>query len=144
MKKRLLTVSIAESCTGGLAADIVTNKPGSSSYFKGGLVAYSNASKTDILKVPKGTLTKYGAVSPQVSSSMAKNVRRVFGTDIGVGITGICGPSGGSKAKPVGLVYISIAAKGAIKTKKFRFKGTRRAIKLESARAALKLINDII
>ena len=104
-----ITLSIAESCTGGLITKKITDTSGSSKFLKGSIVAYSNEIKNLILKVPNDMLNNYGAVSNEVALSMAKNVARYFKTDLGVSITGISGPSGGSKEKPVGLYYIGIS-----------------------------------
>ena len=104
-----ITLSIAESCTGGLITKKITDTSGSSKFLKGSIVAYSNEIKNSILKVPNDILNNYGAVSSEVALSMAKNIARYFKTDLGVSITGISGPSGGSKEKPVGLYYIGIS-----------------------------------
>lgn len=138
--KSKMTIAIAESCTGGLISNRITNIPGSSKYFLIGIVAYSNRIKENVLGVPAHLLQKYGAVSEEVALEMAKRVRLLARADIGVGVTGIAGPAGGTKAKPVGLVYIGLAANKKRIVKKFLFKGSRRQIKLRASQAALNLI----
>ena len=109
LKEKQMTLAIAESCTGGLVSKMLTNTPGSSGYFLGSIVSYSNESKVSKLGVDREVIDKHGAVSRQVASSMAFSVKNEFGADIGLAITGISGPGGGSKEKPVGLVYIAVA-----------------------------------
>ena len=144
LKKSGKTLSVAESCTGGFLGHRITAIPGSSDYFAGGLIAYADRIKTDRLGVSKTTLKRSGAVSEDTAKEMARNVRRLFKTDFGVSVTGIAGPGGGSKKKPVGLVYV--AAAGAKKTlcKKYLFRGSRQDIKSRSAKAALALLRTII
>ena len=125
--KKKLKISIAESCTGGLLSGAITSVNGSSKVFSVGLVAYSNQSKINLLKVSKNIIRKYGAVSEQVCLSMAKNVSKIGKTNMSVSITGIAGPSGGSKIKPVGLVYVGIKKGNRIKVKKYLFKNKGRA-----------------
>lgn len=119
--KKKKTLSVAESCTGGLLSKTITNIPGSSKIFKLGIVCYSNLSKKNILKVSNKTLKKYGAVSSEVSKILSKNVLKISKSDYAVSITGIAGPSGGSLKKPVGLVYICISRKKNQKVYKFNF-----------------------
>ncbi|MDN5345015.1 MAG: nicotinamide-nucleotide amidase [Clostridia bacterium] len=135
-----LTLAVAESCTGGLLAHRLTNIPGSSDYFMGGLVTYSHEAKVKLLGVKEETLAIHGAVSPEVAAAMATGVRRVLGTDIGVGITGIAGPGGGSPAKPVGLVYIGLDMQGQVEVQREFFIGERENIKGQSAQGALYLL----
>jgi nicotinamide-nucleotide amidase len=116
--KRKMTVSSAESCTGGYIAYVFTTIPGSSEYYMGSVVAYQNKIKSDILNVKSETLEKYGAVSEQTVKEMAEGVRKKFGTDIGVSSSGIAGPSGGTEEKPVGTVWIALAGKEETITKK--------------------------
>ncbi|MBM3248292.1 MAG: CinA family protein [Candidatus Omnitrophica bacterium] len=142
LTKQKKTVSIAESCSGGLVANRLTNIPGSSKYFKAAIVAYSNEIKINQLKIPARVIAQNGAVSEKVALLMAKNIRKIAKTDIGLGITGIAGPAGATKTKPVGLVYTALAAKNYRVCKKFRFKGNRLSIKRKSSSAALKLLND--
>ena len=134
------TLAIAESCTGGQISSLITDTPGSSHYLKAGLVAYSNDIKTGYLKVDKALIKKDGAVNKKVAKSMADNVREFAGADIGLGITGIAGPAGGTKKKPVGLVYIVLSSKKKNIAKEFKFSGTREEIKLQSAQQALNML----
>lgn len=135
-----LTVSVAESCTGGLVGHRITNVSGSSDYYQGGIICYSNAAKIDLLGVSKETLDKEGAVSASTARQMAQGVRKVLNSDLGVSITGIAGPSGGSKAKPVGTVFIGLATDEETLAKRYRFWGNRAQIKLQSATMALDWI----
>ena len=125
--KKKLKISIAESCTGGLLSSAITSVSGASKVFSVGLVAYSNQSKINLLKVSKNIIRKYGAVSGQVCLSMVKNVSKISKTNMSVSITGIAGPSGGSKIKPVGLVYVGIKKGNRIKIKKYLFKNKGRS-----------------
>jgi len=138
------TLSLAESCTGGLLAHRLTNIPGSSAFFKGGIVAYSNAAKIRRIRVPASRIQRHGAVSAPVAKAMAAQIRRVFAADYGIGITGIAGPGGGTPKKPVGLVYIAAASPARIKVKKHLFRGTRLQIKRQAADAALQLLATFI
>ncbi len=137
---RGLTVATAESCTGGLVAHAITQVPGSSGYLVGGVVAYSDAVKRDVLGVPATMLAAHGAVSAQVAVAMAEGVRSRLGTDLAVAITGVAGPSGGTDAKPVGLVYIAIAGCGAPEVRRHQWPGDRSANKEASAAVALELL----
>ncbi|MFA6355528.1 MAG: competence/damage-inducible protein A [Candidatus Omnitrophota bacterium] len=134
------TLAVAESCTGGLIASRITDVPGSSKYFRLGIVAYSNAAKIKFLGVCPGTLAKFGAVSRQTAIEMAKNVRMAACADIGLSVTGIAGPSGATKDKPVGLVYIALAGKNKSYCREFRFRGEREVIKFRTSQAALDLL----
>ena len=125
--KKKLKISIAESCTGGLLSSAITSVSGASKVFSVGLVAYSNQSKINLLKVSKNIIRKYGAVSEQVCLYMVKNVSKIGKTDMSVSITGIAGPSGGSKIKPVGLVYVGIKKGNRIEVKKYLFKNKGRS-----------------
>ena len=135
-----LTIVTAESCTGGLIAHLITNVPGSSGYFLGGVVPYSNALKRDLLGVPDATLERYGAVSEETALAMAQGARERFGSDIAVSVTGIAGPGGGSAAKPVGLTWIGLAKADNAFARKFVWGGDRAENKQLSATAALDLI----
>lgn len=135
-----LTIATAESCTGGLISSKLTDVPGSSGYFIRGVICYSNQSKIDTLDVKRSTLENCGAVSPQVAEEMADGVRKVAGTDLGLGITGIAGPGGGTKQKPVGLVYIALATGNEIISKECRFGGERILIKERAAQTALDML----
>ncbi len=142
--KKKKTLSTAESCTGGLVANRITNVSGSSKYFKMGITAYSNQAKEKLLSVSKESIKKYGAVSRVTASEMAKGIRNLAGTDISLGITGIAGPTGGTKKKPVGLVYVSIITGKKKSTKEFRFTGNREEIKWQSSIAALDLLRQTL
>jgi PncC family amidohydrolase len=138
------TVALAESCSGGLLANRLTNIPGSSTFFKGGIITYSNKAKISLLKVPSFTIKKHGAVSSQTACSMAKNVRSLFKVNFGLAITGIAGPSGGTKLKPVGLTFIAINTPRETACFKFHFKGNRLQNKKSSTDEALKLLLEFI
>jgi len=126
--KKRLKMSFAESCTGGLLSSTITEISGSSKVFTVGLITYSNQSKINILKVPKNTIRKYGAVSYETCFSMVKNLDKITKTNISVSVTGIAGPKGGSKKKPVGLVFIGIKKKNKTLVKKYLFKNMKRSI----------------
>lgn len=134
------TLSVAESCSGGLISHKLTNVSGSSNYYLGGIVCYSNESKIILLRVPKEIITQKGAVSRECAISMAKGVRKRFSTDLGLAITGIAGPKGGTKDKPVGLVYIALADKKAVKCQEFKFTGARIFIKQKASLSALDIL----
>lgn len=140
LKEKCLTIACAESCTGGLLSNRLTDVPGSSKYFKGAIVAYSNDVKISALNVNRETLDNFGAVSEETAIEMAKNVRQILNTDIGISVTGIAGPSGGSEEKPVGLVYVSVSGINGDMTKSFNFKGSRSEIKQKTVEAILVLI----
>ncbi len=141
LKKKGLTLALAESCTGGLLSKVLTDIPGSSSYYKGGVVSYSNDIKEKLLNVKPETLEKHGAVSAGTAREMAEGALKNLGADISLAITGIAGPAGGTAAKPVGLVYIALSAKGkTTEVKKFRLKGRREEIRKEAAKAALDML----
>jgi nicotinamide-nucleotide amidase len=141
LAKQSLTVSVAESCTGGLISHRLTQVPGSSAYLDRGIVCYSNQSKTELLGVPTSLLEKHGAVSAPVAAAMANGIRERSGTDIGLSVTGIAGPNGGTATKPVGLVFVGLdAGEGETITKEFRFHGDRHVIKQRSSQAALDLL----
>ena len=135
-----LTLSIAESCTGGLVSKRLTDISGSSEYFIAGVVTYSNRSKESFLGVPALSVNKHGAVSKEVAIQMALGVKRFAYTDISVGITGIAGPTGGTVSKPVGLVYIALVTDKKHIVKEFRFKGSRQDVKWQASQAALDMI----
>jgi len=134
------TLSVAESCTGGLVAHRLTQVPGSSDYFERGIVAYSNQAKTALLGVPKSLLEKYGAVSAPVAEKMAEGVRTLSQTTLGLSITGIAGPGGGSGEKPVGTVFIALASPGPTVSRKYHFDGDRKRIKVGSAHTAIDCV----
>ncbi len=139
-----LTLSLAESCTGGLLAKLVTDLPGSSAYFRGGIVAYSNDVKSGQLGIPLDLLARHGAVSSQVALAMAEGVRTVLGTDVAVSVTGISGPEADGTDKPVGLTYIGIAGPGLGRVTEHRWEGDRWDNRRSSAEAALQLAIDVL
>lgn len=139
-----LTIACAESCTGGLLTSTLTDVPGSSSYVMGSIVSYSNDVKSRVLHVSEDTLASYGAVSEETAREMAEGVRKLMATDIGVGITGIAGPDGGSAEKPVGLVYIATANSAQTIVQKNIFLGTRIENKRAAVEKALAMIRDMI
>ena len=145
LTKKKLTVSFAESCTGGLLASSITSFSGSSKIFNMGLVTYSNNAKIKLLKVPKKTITKYGAVSYETCLSMVKNLSKISKSNISISITGIAGPNGGTKEKPVGLVYIGLKKGSKIIVKKNYFKSKKRiSIQKATVKQALKMILNIL
>jgi len=144
LNEKKLTIATAESCTGGLIAHTLTNISGSSEYFDRGIVSYSNRAKMELLGVSEESLRKYGAVSEEVAKEMAEGVRTRSGVDIGISTTGIAGPTGGSKDKPVGLVYVAVSTKDKTVVRKFLFKGDRLQIKESSCEVALSMLLDIL
>ncbi len=140
LEKTHKTIAVAESCTGGLVSDKLTNIPGISEYFLEGVVAYSNKAKVDILCVPEELIAKHGAVTPQVARAMAEGVKKRSLSDIGIGITGIAGPTGATQEKPVGLVYIAVVVDDVVEVKECRFRGSRIDIKTFSANTALNMV----
>ena len=140
MTIKKLTLATAESCTGGLVSSWITNVPGASAFFMRGAICYSNQSKIDTLDVKKLSLDMYGAVSKQVAEEMANGVRKVAGTDIGLSVTGIAGPDGGTPEKPVGLVYIALSTDKETISKEFRMAGERIWIKERAAQSALDML----
>lgn len=139
-----LTVAVAESCTGGILSGLLTDTPGSSRYFLLGVVAYSNTAKQDILNIPLRVIAKKGAVSREVAERLALSVKKLSGSGVGIGVTGIAGPSGGSKAKPAGTVFIAVNARKRKICEQFRFTGTRSAIRKKSALKALELLYESV
>jgi nicotinamide-nucleotide amidase len=144
LTKKKLTLALAESCTGGLVADSLTNIPGSSKYFTLGIVAYSNEAKKRLLNVPGEVLSQHGAVSKETALLLAKNVKLLGQADIGIGITGIAGPSGATSSKPVGIVFIAVSLGHRNYFKKFNFTGTRIKIKRLAKDAALALLLECL
>lgn len=142
--KKRKTVAVAESCTGGLLSDLLTRLSGSSKYFILGIVAYSNKTKENILKIPARLIAKKGAVSRQVAKIMAQAVRKLAKTDFGIGITGIAGPSGATPKKPVGRVFIAIDSKDKKTCRRFLFKGKRNTIREKAALKSLELLKPLI
>ena len=143
--KKKLTISVAESCTGGLLAHNLTKLANSSKYFQMGLTTYSNQAKIKILKVNKSIIRKYGAVSPETCNAMVENLAKISKSKINISITGIAGPGGASKNKPVGLVYIGIKKGNKILIKENRFKSKNRfSIQKTTVNTTIKIINKII
>lgn len=140
LKRKKLTLSVAESCTGGLVLKRLTDISGSSTYLKMGIVAYSNDVKIKTLKISKKVLDEFGAVSGIVAHQMAKSIKKIAKTDFGVGVTGIAGPSGGSKEKPVGLVYMSVVGPNDHFTEYKIFKGERCSIRSKVANHIFSLL----
>jgi nicotinamide-nucleotide amidase len=144
LRERRSTLAIAESCTGGLICDRITDVSGSSDYFMGGMVTYSNASKAKHLGIPLDYIKRYGAVSPQVAKKMAQGVRKTFTTTFGLSTTGVAGPTGGTKRSPVGRVFIGLAEGRKVWVKKLDLKGNRREIKKKATEKALQFFHDIL
>ena len=141
LSKKRLKISFAESCTGGLLSSSITSISGSSKVFTLGLVTYSNQAKTNILKVPKKIIMKHGAVSYETCLSMVKNLYKISRTNISISITGLAGPNGGTKQKPVGLVFIGVKKGNKTLVKKFLFKNrTRNSIQRSTVNKSLNLI----
>ncbi len=145
LKKKRLKLSVVESCTGGMLSSTVTSISGSSKVFTMGLVTYSNQSKNRLLKVPKQIIKKHGAVSIQCCFSMVNNLSKINKSNVTVSITGIAGPSGGTKQKPVGLVYVGIKRGNKVKIKRFLFKNKgRSSVQRATVKKALELILDVL
>jgi len=138
--KQNKTIAIAESCTGGLLANRLTNVSGASAFFWLGLIAYDNKAKIKLLNIPATLIKEHGAVSLPVAELMAQNVLKILNTHLGVSITGIAGPSGGTKAKPVGLVFIAVADQKKVLSRQFLFNGPRLSIKNQAANKALEML----
>jgi len=145
LRKKKLKISIAESCTGGLLSSAITSVSGASKVFTLSLVAYSNQSKTNVLKVPKKVIRKNGSVSAQACLAMVKNISKISKTNISVSITGIAGPKGGTKKKPVGLVYVGIKKGNKIEVMKYILKNKGRAyIQKTAVNRSLRLILNLL
>ena len=144
LAERKLKVATAESCTGGLVGHRLTNVPGSSGYFEGGIIAYSYEAKERLLGVHHDTLYEHGAVSAETALEMARGARKTLGTDIGIAVTGIAGPSGGLPGKPVGLVYIALSARTYERVEHFVWKSDRESNKMQSAEAALAMLKEFL
>lgn len=144
LTERGLTLTTAESCTGGLLAERITDVPGSSRVFLGGCITYSNALKTQLVGVPAEMIEAHGAVSPQVAEAMARGVRERLASDFGIGITGIAGPDGGTPDKPVGLVHIALADAEGVVADASHFRGTRADVRRRATQVALTLLRDRI
>ena len=132
------TLAVAESCTGGLLGGAITSIPGSSLYFSGGVVAYGNPAKVSLLGVAPGLIAACGAVSREVAVAMAEGVLPLFRADLAIAVTGVAGPGGGSRGKPVGTVWVAIVARGGVRyAHRFRFPGGREAVRRETVKASL-------
>lgn len=134
------SLALAESCTGGLVGHLLTEVAGASEYLRGGVVAYADETKRTLLGVPAGALDRHGAVSAQVAVAMAAGARERFAADLGAGVTGIAGPSGGTAEKPVGLTYVAVADRAGSTVRRHQWSGDRSANKRDSARAVLELL----
>ena len=144
LKEKGLWIATAESCTGGLIGHKLTNIPGSSEYFKGGVISYGNEVKMKLLGVKEETLKKYGAVSEQTARVMAEGVKKLMDVNIAIATTGIAGPGGGTETKPVGLVYAALAHDDGVIVKKFVFNGAREENKESFANAALNMLLEYL
>ncbi|MBW7956747.1 MAG: CinA family protein [Deltaproteobacteria bacterium] len=144
LRKKGLKLAVAESCTGGLLSSMITDIPGSSDYFEGAIVAYANDVKAAMLGVKSSTLASYGAVSRKTAGEMAQGARKSFKADISAAVTGIAGPGGGTPKKPVGLVFIAVSKGSRTTVKRFLFKGGRKAVKKQSAEAALEMLGTAL
>jgi competence/damage-inducible protein CinA-like protein len=140
LKKSRKRIAIAESCTGGLLGNRITDVPGSSAYFERGVIVYSNHSKTELLNVPEQLIAEHGAVSEPVAKAMAEEIRNMARVDYGISITGIAGPDGGSAEKPVGVVYVGISDSETTIVERFHFPGNRERIKFMASQAALNML----
>jgi nicotinamide-nucleotide amidase len=141
---RQLTISAAESCTGGLLMSRLTDVAGSSAYVERGVVCYSNRAKTELTGVPESLIAEHGAVSEPVARAMAEGIRARAGTNVGIGITGIAGPGGGTPEKPVGTVAIAVIVDGEVRVRTFRFVGPRDMVKFQAAQAAMNMVRLLL
>lgn len=144
LRAKGLRLALAESCTGGLVGHRLTNIAGSSTYYVGSVTAYAYEAKVRLLGVTWETLEKYGAVSPEAVSEMARGVRRSLAADVGIAVSGIAGPGGGMPGKPVGLVWMAVNSKDGSVTRNFNFKGGRVEVKEQAAEEALRLGIDYL
>jgi nicotinamide-nucleotide amidase len=145
LKKKRLTLAVAESCTGGLLGGRLTSVPGSSAWFRGGVIAYDNSVKSKLLGVSAALLKKRGAVSQECAEAMARGARKAAGADLGVAITGIAGPDGGTKEKPVGLVHLAVSGPGrALRARRLDIHGPRESVRARAAGAALALLKEAV
>lgn len=143
-QKKGLTLSTAESCTGGLIAEMLTDIPGASAVFMGGVVSYTNDVKINVLDVPQPLLSRFGAVSEQVARAMANGARDVLGSDLALSVTGLAGPDGDDRGNPVGLVYIGLAGENATPVRKYHFTGVRASIRQQAAMQALAFLKEYL
>ncbi len=144
LKFNNLTISTAESCTGGMIASAITNVSGASAFFGTGVVTYSNEAKMKLIGVNKETLDKYGAVSEQTATEMAEGVLKLGESDVSVAVTGIAGPTGGTTEKPVGLVYIGVSGKNGTYVYKNIFNGNRDEVRKQTVSTAFELVYDYL
>ncbi len=144
LDSKKLKISAAESCTGGLLGAILTSIPGSSTYFEGSVVTYSNYQKINLLKVSERILKEFGAVSKECALEMAQNIKNITGSDIAISITGIAGPDGGTPDKPVGTVFCTIIVHDYVKTIKFNFSGNRNIIRYQATRSVIEELLSIL
>jgi len=142
--RKKMTLAVAESCTGGLLSHRLTNIPGSSKYYECGIVSYSNRAKVGVLGISGRIIKEKGAVSEEVVREMALRIRELRETDLGIAITGIAGPKGGSPEKPVGLVYIALSSPKDARCQRFVFSGERKLIKWKSSQAALNMLREYL
>ena len=144
LKQNKLTISTAESCTGGMIASAITNVSGASTFFGTGVVTYSNEAKMKLIGVKKTTLERFGAVSEETASEMAKGVLKLGDADVSVAVTGIAGPTGGTDEKPVGLVYIGISGRYGTFVFKNNFNGNRDEVRIQTVKRAFELVYDYL
>jgi nicotinamide-nucleotide amidase len=144
LAERRLSLALAESCTGGLVAELLTDHPGASRFFAGGVVSYANEAKHQLLGVPRAALEQWGAVSEQVARAMAEGARRRFGVDLALALTGIAGPDGASDEKPAGLVYIALSSPESVSCERHVFPGSRSEVRLRAACAGLALVRKTV
>jgi len=144
LSRKKITLAVAESCTGGLLSHRLTNISGSSKYYECGIVSYSNQAKVEILGISREMIEAKGAVSKEVAGEMALRVREIRHTDLGLGITGIAGPEGGSSEKPVGLVYVAMSSAEGTRCRRFIFAGKRKMIKWKTSQIALNMLREYL
>lgn len=144
LRRRGWTLAVGESCTGGMLGAAFTETPGSSRYFRGGAIAYANDVKERVLGVGADVIARHGAVSVETAQAMARGAARMFGADVGVGVTGIAGPDGGTEFKPVGAVYVAVARAQTAAVREFRFAGNRAAVRAAAVRAAMDLVRECV
>ena len=140
LKQRKIKLAIAESCTGGMLGGRITSIDGSSGYFERGAVVYSNLAKSEMLGVPMDLIEHHGAVSREVAEAMARGIQQAAHTDLGLAVTGIAGPGGGTEKKPVGLVYIALASAQGVTLTEYRFFGTRDQVRIRASQMALDMV----
>ena len=143
LTQKRLSLAVAESCSGGRLASLLTSLPGSSKYFTAGVIAYSKTAKIKFLKIPKSKLDRYGTVSLKTAKLMAENIRKIAGSDIGIGITGYAGPKPG-RTQPKGTVYIAVETASKKFSRRYFFKGTRNFIQTKASQKALEILNQLI